>query len=578
MCGSVYGYEEIVLRVDQTLKEAVQLFIHYAINEIPVIDRQRREIGRLTYRMLLKALADKWDDDTTIEELWNAQETTVEHTEEQQADVPTESHAPVSEMVAEIQRLKMELQEAYSMVEMMKTVLDSAYEGIAVVDAQGIVREINKAYCQFLGIRREDAIGKHVTEVIENTRLHICIETGIPERGFIQKIFDQPMVVHRIPIWREGKVVGAIGMLIFQGVSEVYQIFQRVQELSRQASQKEKQAKRAASSKKQISGADSIVGRSPAIAKIKQMVRRAARLPSTVLITGESGTGKEVLAKAIHQSSPYVDGNFVSVNCAAIPESLLEAELFGYEEGAFTGAKKGGKPGKFQLAHKGTLFLDEIGDMPLYMQAKILRVLEEKKVERVGGVAEMELDVRIIAATNKNLEEMVQKGEFREDLFYRLNIIRIHIPALRERKMDIPYLLAYHMERICKQFGLKQKEFTKEAMQALMDYSWPGNIRELVNVVEWLVGMVDGQKIEKEHLPSHLLSSASLFMKNGREMEERKHIIEQTDVHWRDIVDNYERERIKQALIEAKGNKAAAARKLGMHRSTLYEKLKKYNL
>ncbi|OAT71500.1 sigma 54-interacting transcriptional regulator [Parageobacillus thermoglucosidasius] len=577
MCGSVYGYEEIVLRAEQTLKEAVQLFIRYEINEIPVIDRQRREMGRLTYRMLLKALADKWDDDETIESLWNAQETTVEHTKEQPADVPPKSHTSVSELITEIQRLKLELQEAHSMVEMMKTVLDSAYEGIAVVDAQGIIREINKAYCQFLGIRREDAIGKHVTEVIENTRLHICIESGVPERGFIQKIFDQPMVVHRIPIWREGKVVGAIGMLIFQGVSEVYQIFQRVQELSRQASQKEKKVKRAASPKKQISGLDSIVGRSPAIAKIKQMVRRAARVPSTVLITGESGTGKEVLAKAIHQSSPYVDGNFVSVNCAAIPESLLEAELFGYEEGAFTGAKKGGKPGKFQLAHKGTLFLDEIGDMPLYMQAKILRVLEEKKVERVGGVAEMELDVRIIAATNKNLEEMVQKGQFREDLFYRLNIIRIHIPALRERKMDIPYLLAYHMERICEQFGLKQKEFTKEAMQALMDYSWPGNIRELVNVVEWLVGMVDGQKIEKEHLPSHILSSA-LFMKNGREVEERKNIIEQPDAHWRDIVDYYERERIKQALIEEKGNKAAAARKLGMHRSTLYEKLKKYNL
>jgi transcriptional regulator with PAS, ATPase and Fis domain len=300
-------------------------------------------------------------------------------------------------------------------------------------------------------------------------------------------------------------------------------------------------------------------------------------VPSTVLIAGESGTGKEVLAKAIHQSSPYASGNFVSVNCAAIPESLLETELFGYEEGAFTGAKKGGKPGKFQLAHKGTLFLDEIGDMPLYMQAKILRVLEEKKVERIGGLSEMELDVRIIAATNKNLEEMVRKGQFREDLFFRLNIIRIHIPALRERKMDIPYLLAYHMERICEQFGLEQKEFTKEAIQVLMNYSWPGNIRELVNVVEWLVGMVDGRKIEKEHLPSHILSSAS-FMKSDREMEERKNIIEQTDTHWRDIVDYYERERIKQALIEEKGNKAAAARKLGIHRSTLYEKLKKYNL
>ncbi|BDG43722.1 sigma 54-interacting transcriptional regulator [Saccharococcus caldoxylosilyticus] len=576
MSGNVDERGEMVLRADQTLNEALQLFIRFEVNEVPIIDHQRREIGRLTCRTLLKAVADKWDGRTTIESLWNG-EKEAEQVGRDPADAPKVSRASVSELTAMVERLKRELQETQSIVETMKTVLDSAYEGIVVVDAHGIIQEINKAYCQFLGIRREDAVGKHVTEVIENTRLHICLESGIPERGFIQKIYGQPMVVHRIPIWRDGKVIGAIGVLIFQGVSEVYQIFKRLQDLSREASRKEEKEERAAPSRKQIFGLNSIIGRSPVIAEIKQMVRRAARVPSTVLITGESGTGKEVLAKAIHQSSPYADGNFISVNCAAIPESLLEAELFGYEEGAFTGAKKGGKPGKFQLAHKGTLFLDEIGDMSLYMQAKILRALEEKKVERVGGVEEMELDVRIIAATNKNLEEMVLKGQFREDLFYRLNIIRIHIPALRERKMDIPYLLAYHMERICEQFGLKQKEFTKEAMQVLMDYSWPGNIRELVNVVEWLVGMVDGQKIQKEHLPAHILSPQRLAKHGDKEGEKRK-IVVQTDTNWREIVDAYERERIKQALIEERGNKAAAARKLGMHRSTLYEKLKKYNL
>lgn len=576
MSGNVDERGEMVLRADQTLNEALQLFIRFEVNEVPIIDHQRREIGRLTCRTLLKAVADKWDGRTTIESLWNG-EKEAEQVGRDPADAPKVSRASVSELTAMVERLKRELQETQSIVETMKTVLDSAYEGIVVVDAHGIIQEINKAYCQFLGIRREDAVGKHVTEVIENTRLHICLESGIPERGFIQKIYGQPMVVHRIPIWRDGKVIGAIGVLIFQGVSEVYQIFKRLQDLSREASRKEEKEKRAAPSRKKFFGLNSIIGRSPVIAEIKQMVRRAARVPSTVLITGESGTGKEVLAKAIHQSSPYADGNFISVNCAAIPESLLEAELFGYEEGAFTGAKKGGKPGKFQLAHKGTLFLDEIGDMPLYMQAKILRVLEEKKVERVGGVEEMELDVRIIAATNKNLEEMVRKGQFREDLFYRLNIIRIHIPALRERKMDIPYLLAYHMERICEQFGLKQKEFTKEAMQVLMDYSWPGNIRELVNVVEWLVGMVDDQKIQKEHLPAHILSPQRLAKHGDKEGEKRK-IVAQTDTNWREIVDAYERERIKQALIEERGNKTAAARKLGMHRSTLYEKLKKYNL
>lgn len=561
----------LTLSGSQTMHEAIQLLAEHGIAAVDVVDEHGRTIGRCTQRMLLWAAAREMDRTTPIRNVLAAfsSEAGREDSGAETMNMEVDSAA-----AAELERLRHELEEAHRLAETMKTVLDAAYEGVVVVDGNGVIREINRAYCQFLGIRREEAIGKHVTEVIENTRLHICVQSGIPERGYIQKIYGQPMVVHRIPIWRDGKVIGAIGMLIFQGVSEVYEIFRRLQELSREASRKEskedEESKRKAAAPAAV-GVERIIGRHPAIAAVKQMIRRAARVPSTVLITGESGTGKEVVARAIHEAGPHADGPFVSVNCAAIPESLLEAELFGYEDGAFTGAKKGGKPGKFQLAHGGTLFLDEIGDMPLAMQAKILRALEEKKVEKVGGVSETEVDVRIIAATNKPLEDMVREGTFREDLFYRLNIIRIHLPPLRERKTDIPALLAHHMERMCRQFGVALKSFTKEAMEVLVDYSWPGNIRELVNVVEWLISMVEGDVIEREHLPAYLSTvqpAVSALPDQGVRIADL----------WKEMVYQSERERIAAALVAAGGNKAEAARRLGIHRSTLYEKLKKYGL
>jgi transcriptional regulator with PAS, ATPase and Fis domain len=560
----------IVLYCHQTLREAMELFVAHTMDAVDVIDEHGRTIGRCTQWMVLWAAAREMDRTTPVGDVLAVflSEAGREDSGEETMSMEVDSAA-----AAELERLRHELEETHRLAETMKTVLDAAYEGVVVVDGNGVIREINRAYCQFLGIRREEAVGKHVTDVIENTRLHICVQSGIPERGYIQKIYGQPMVVHRIPIWRDGKVIGAVGMLIFQGVSEVYEIFRRLQELSRTANRKEtnevEEPKRKAVAPAAV-GVERIIGRHPAIANVKQMIRRAARVPSTVLITGESGTGKEVVARAIHEAGPHADGPFVSVNCAAIPESLLEAELFGYEDGAFTGAKKGGKPGKFQLAHRGTLFLDEIGDMPLAMQAKILRALEEKKVEKVGGVSETEVDVRIIAATNKPLEDMVREGTFREDLFYRLNIIRIHLPPLRERKTDIPALLAYHMERMCRQFGVAPKSFAKEAMEVLVSYSWPGNIRELVNVVEWLISMVEGENVERGHLPPYLstIRTAAASLPGGVNVADQ----------WKEMVYQSERERIAAALVAAGGNKAEAARRLGIHRSTLYEKLKKYGL
>ncbi|MFC5712469.1 sigma-54 interaction domain-containing protein [Thalassorhabdus alkalitolerans] len=456
--------------------------------------------------------------------------------------------------------------------DILHTVLDSAYEGIVIVDKQARIIHFNNAYSRITGIKKEQALGQPVTDIIDNTQLHMTLQTGQAERGKIQVISGQEMVVHRIPIWRGEEVVAAVGMLIFEGVSELHKILEMHQEKERKADKALADSQK--KNKKQMVTLDQIIGKSKEMSETKRIARRAAKTLATVLITGESGTGKEMFAQSIHQLSPFADGPFVSVNCAAIPEHLLEAELFGYEEGAFTGARKGGKPGKFELADQGTLFLDEIGDMPMIMQSKILRVLQEKEGMRVGGLKPYRTNVRIVAATNKELEQMVSEGGFREDLYYRLNIIRLHIPPLRERKEDIPLLLSYYVKEICERYLASPKHFTEEAVKLLTAYNWPGNIREVVNIVERIVSLAEGEEISATDLPSMVLrhqdSHAPVSFSGGETTEVldtvRKESMEQ------------EREVIINVLKETKGNKSQAAKKLGIHRSTLYEKLKKLQI
>jgi len=320
------------------------------------------------------------------------------------------------------------------------------------------------------------------------------------------------------------------------------------------------------------------------VKEIFNLAKRVAPSSSTVLILGESGTGKEVLAKYIHFCSKR-QGPFVAINCAAIPEDLLEAELFGYEKGAFTGAVKS-KPGKFEVANKGTLFLDEIGDLSPKLQAKLLRVLQEKQVERLGGNTPIKVDTRIIAATNKDLEKEVKEGRFREDLFFRLNVIPFKLPPLRERKEDIPLLAQFFVKKICKREGIEEKKLSEEALKLLKDYDWPGNIRELENFIERLVVLTDKDIIEPEDLsidilnigikkkePQHLVDDRAFLLSSLSLPEISEEGIELNKV-LRDIEVFY----LKKALELSKGVKARAAKLLGLNRTTFIEKLKKYNL
>lgn len=463
-------------------------------------------------------------------------------------------------------------------LDILSTILDSAYEGIVVVNESAKIIHFNDAYSRFTGIKKAEALGQHVTKIIENTRLHNVLESGIPERGSLQIINGQEMIVHRIPIRKDGRVIAVIGMLIFEGVSELYKILEKHQQTDRKSLIHSNNL--VIPEKKRKITLEKIIGKSDKIAQTKQLARKAAKTLVTVLITGESGTGKELFAQSIHHLSPYCNGPFISVNCAAIPDHLLESELFGYEDGAFTGARKGGKPGKFELAHEGTLFLDEIGDMPLSMQSKILRVLQEKEGIRVGGVKPYRTNTRIVTATNKAIEQMVQQGTFREDLYYRLNIIRLHIPPLRERKEDIPLLLSYYIEEICQKYSISTKQLTNKALVQLLSYEWPGNIRELVNIVERMISLVEKKEISASDV-SLLFNQTSIPLQPSYSNVETSETDKQTSNIFLKLKSEKkleEREVIINALNETNGNKAKAARKLGIHRSTLYDKLKQFKI
>ena len=304
-----------------------------------------------------------------------------------------------------------------------------------------------------------------------------------------------------------------------------------------------------------------ILGESEAIKKLKQRIYICADADTTVLINGETGTGKELAANAIHHISKRANGPMIEINCAAIPENLVESELFGYEEGSFTGAQKGGRPGKFELADKGTIFLDEVDQLPMHIQPKLLRVLQEKEIDRIGG-KKIGVDVRVIAATNKNLPELVKDGRFREDLFYRLNVIELRIPPLRERKEDIRLLTEHKIKTIDKDI----KGITKGAMKILYNYSWPGNIRELFNVIDRSAYFCSGDRIEEDDIMEML------------PQEKRKEYGSREIKSLEAVRDEAEKQAIKRALELYGGNKSKAAQALGVTRSNLYHKMKKNHI
>jgi len=470
------------------------------------------------------------------------------------------------------------------MDKLLLSTFEDAMDAIVVVDANGTVVFLNRAYEVILGVKREHALGRYITHVIPGSRMHIVARSGIPEVGRPFKVADKEFIVERHPIFDGDKVIGAIGRVMFRNVLQMKSVMEQLDKLQKQVDYYERELNREARARYTL---DDMVGSGPAMSSLKALAKRAAQSNSTVLILGESGTGKELLAHAIHNASRRAGFPFVKVNCAAIPKDLLESELFGYEAGAFSGALKGGKPGKFEQANRGTIFLDEIADMPLEMQAKVLRALQEREIQKVGGTREIHVDVRIVAATNKHLWSMVEKGEFREDLFYRLAVIELMMPSLRERPEDLPALVRALMERTCREAGIEVKALTDEAMSALQAYSWPGNVRELVHTLERLVNTVDSDLVDRLDLPPHVLRRgrhsgaepgpvtppAAATLEGGRTAAALESV-----GPLRGRLREAGREAILKALEQTGGNRLRAAEVLGIHRSVLYRKMKQFGI
>ncbi len=452
--------------------------------------------------------------------------------------------------------------ELMDQLETYRLILDNIHNGVVVTDAEGFVTHFNKPYGEFLGVDPEKVLGKHATEVVENSRMHIVAKTAVPEINQTHQIKGQSMVVQRIPIKKDGKVIAVFGQVMFKDVRDVGKLARRLSLLESKVELYEKELMSLRSTRYTI---ESIAGVSAAITSLKAEALRAARTNLPVLITGQSGTGKELFAQAIQHASQRRLRPFVRINCAAIPRDLLESELFGYERGAFTGAKSDGKPGKFELAHKGTVFLDEIGDLPLEMQPKLLRVLEEKEFERVGGNSVIRADFRLIAASNQDLEEMAARGLFRKDLYYRLNVIPIRIPPLKERPEDIVPLARHLLVGIAEDSHHAEIGIEESVQEILARYEWPGNVRELSNVLERVVSCLEGATIRPCDLPFYL----------GRAKDDAAAT---QRVALKELLARTEMDAIQFALKASQGNKARAAHMLGIHRTLLYKKMRKHRI
>ena len=442
---------------------------------------------------------------------------------------------------------------------MLEEALGHAYEGILITDAEGLILKSNEAYARFLGLPLEDMIGRHVTEVVENTRMHIVAKTGVPEIAQLQKIRGHEMICHRIPIVERGKVVAVVGKVMFRDVDDLFTMTTRFTAMKKELEFYKDELHRRGGAKHSF---ERIIGASASLERAKALARKVARADTTVLLKGESGTGKELFAHAIHRESPRALGPFVKVNCAAIPETLFESELFGYKAGAFTGAQRGGRKGKFALAEKGSILLDEVSELPLAMQVKLLRVLQEREIEPVGAVEAEPIDVRILAASNKDLEELVAQGAFRKDLYYRLNVLKLEIPALRDRPEDIPLLVDHLLRSLERETGIPVDGVSPEAERVMRTFQWPGNVRELRNVLEQALYVKAGRSIQLEDLPAALTGE--------RDREEARTL--------KDLLRRTEAEEIRRALQEARGDKRAAAALLGISKSSLYAKLEQYGI
>ncbi|SFB05327.1 sigma 54-interacting transcriptional regulator [Selenomonas ruminantium] len=453
------------------------------------------------------------------------------------------------------------LHENALMQERLQMILEAVQDGICVVDRTGEITYVNPSYLRIVHKTPEMVMGQNVFKTAPDGNRCAVLRTGVARIGSISRKKDGTTVVANVnPIFINGEIAGVVSVI--KDITELQNLMARLSQVSARAEYLEQELLR---TKKTANAFANYIGKSGKVIDVLALASKAAQSSATVLIRGESGTGKEVIAEGIHYASERRRGPFIRVNCGAIPGTLLESELFGHEKGAFTGAVKR-KLGKFELADHGTIFLDEIGEMDKKMQVKLLRVLQQKEFDRVGGEETVHVDVRIIAATNRHLEDMVKDGTFRDDLYYRLNVIPIILPPLRDRIDDIPLLVEHFIEKVSVSTGKTVRSITPEAMDILMRYKWLGNVRELENVIERVITLMDSDTITVAALPSYIKGEAA-----DREVQRLE--TESAVLPW----EEYEKRIIAKALKQC-GSFNAAAKELKITHKTVAAKARKYGL
>ncbi|AET68492.1 transcriptional regulator containing PAS, AAA-type ATPase, and DNA-binding domains [Desulfosporosinus orientis DSM 765] len=466
--------------------------------------------------------------------------------------------------LSNIEDIAQELEIVKELKNTVTGVLRASSDGVFISGRNGVIIYVNEKACNLLGVSSDKLIGLSLASVFHNDLPLQAARTGIAEVDICR--FDgKNCLIHHLPVKDKEDEFGPVRIFttIYLADKKLTEDIARTWLSLRQQVQYYREALLKKGMEK--SGFESIVSNNPEVIKITLEAQQIARSSSTVLLVGESGVGKDLFARAIHLASPRADQIFVKINCAAIPETLLESELFGYAPGSFTGASKKGKPGYFEQADLGTIFLDEIGEMPLSIQVKILQVIQEKQFMRIGGTTQQKVDVRIIAATNRDLKEAIAKGTFREDLYYRLNVIEFTLPPLRSRPEDILPLAEFFVQKNNRTLGTSIIGIDRASQAALTNYSWPGNIRELENAIERAANYAWEGEIGVEHLPPHILQNENIQ-------------IVQEPSSFRTSLDNTDKNIIIDALKKAEGNKSAAAKILKISRSSFYRRMAKYNL
>lgn len=445
----------------------------------------------------------------------------------------------------------------------LNAIFSSINDGIMITDINGNVVNCSDSIYKLVKISKKALIGHNIKDIFEKFDMDANEKQNTTKLSEIKLKSRKEILLCSISQIMINNVVNGKIILLMEPKNIETAIYRKIHE-------------------QRIFKFDDMIGQSQAFCEAVDLAKKVANFDSNVLILGESGTGKELFARSIHNNIGEKKSQFIAVNCAAIPEALLESELFGYEEGAFTGAKQSGKPGKFELANGGTIFLDEIGDMPLHLQAKLLRVLQEQMVERIGGISAIPIKTRVISATNKNLKKMIEDKEFREDLFYRLNVFEINIPSLKERKEDIPLLINYFISKYCDKLNISEKKINNEAMKALIDYEWKGNIRELENTIEYLCCICTNDIISIDEVKWKIRINNNQNIKNTIKTDDINQINDRTSKKQGiRTIEELEKSEIEKALAEyghSKEGKSDAAKALGISRATLYRKLKEYGM